>query len=72
MFAPQHDSGFDAVYDVYDVARGLGVFDERGSYFYLDDVLVAQGWANLVAELRDNATLRDTVISRIAGANVHV
>lgn len=66
-----YGKGYDAAWEVLDMASSLGVIDKKGSWYKYEDDNIAQGEANAVAFLKDpeNAELyqkiRGEVIDRI-------
>jgi len=72
-----YGEGYDAAWEILDIATGLGIIDKKGAWYKYEGENVAQGETNAVAFLKDpdNAkvykVIRDSVINQIGLKDVY-
>lgn len=63
-----YNEGISKAGDILDVAVEMEIVDKRGSYYYYDDDLIAQGRENTKNELQANPTLLMTIENEVRKA----
>jgi len=64
-FDIMYDEGISMAGDLLDMGDELGVIEKRGSYYYYDEDLMAQGRENTKAFLRENPEIAEAIESLI-------